>query len=158
PPFSAGSDSIQVVVNVPFTGEAEMFKCTGGCAPVITEEIQVQLGRLVIPMRLERSRAGELDNKVDAILKRVREGLGPIQQELGYFNPDLKRWAAQRIQERQADLARHSRTLGELQKSRFRILRRGEGAENVVAPVKPKAIIIPPRPSPASPEPELSLV
>jgi len=47
--------------------------------------------------------------------------------------------------------------LGELQKSRFRVLRRGEGAEKMVAPVKPKAIIIPPRPSRASPEPELPL-
>jgi hypothetical protein len=134
-----------------------LFKCSGGTAPVITEEIQVQPQHIVIPFRMERSRAGELDQKVDALLKRVREGLGPIEYKLKFFNPDLRKQAAERIRLRQNDLASHSRMVGELRKSRFRVIRVGGEVERVIIPVKPKTITILPRPASTNSEPELSM-
>jgi hypothetical protein len=157
PPFSASSDSAVVTVYVPFTGNHELFQCTGGSAPVITQEITVQPDQLVIPMRVEQSRIGELPEQVTALCKRIEEGLASIEQKLRFFNPDLKRWALQRIRERQAEIARHERTLGDLQKSGFSLRRRNDGNEKLIVPVKPKVIAVQPRPSRPSQEPELAL-
>jgi hypothetical protein len=158
PAFSPGSDHVAVPVYVPFTGEPQLFRCSCRSSPIITQEIQVQPNQLVIPMRVERHRIGELPQTIAALLKRIRdEGLAPIAHQLKYLNPDLKHRALQRIRERQADIASHARTLGELQKSGFAVRRRNDGTEKVVVPVKPKVIAVQPKPTPASPEPELPL-
>jgi hypothetical protein len=158
PEFSQGSDRIIVAVYVPFVGDHRLFHCTGGSSPVIKEQIQVQPTQLIIPMQVERGRVGELQQKVSAILKRIRdEGLGPVRYQVEHSNPELKRWALERIQQRQADLADHARALEELRRSGFAVRRRNDGTEKVIVPVKPKVIILQPKPSPASPEPELAL-
>jgi hypothetical protein len=158
PVFSPGSEHVTVPVYVPFTGEPQLFQCSGRSSPIITQDVQVQPTQLVIPTRVERYRIGELPQMIAALLKRIRdEGLAPIAHHLKYSNPDLKRLAMQRIQERRADLASHARTLAELEKSGFAVRRRNDGTEKVVVPVKPKIIGVQPKPTPTSPEPELSL-
>jgi hypothetical protein len=158
PPFSRGNDTVTIPVYVPFTGEAELFKYTGGSAPLIYQTIQVQPGQLVIPMQMERTKIAELVTKVTDLLKRVsEEGLRPIEQKLKFYNTDLKRWAALRIQERQVEHASHDRLIGDLQKTGFALRRRNDGNERIIVPVKPRVIAIQPATGPAAREPELPL-
>ena len=161
PPFSPGNDRLTVRVYVPISGDHELFHFTGGSAPVITQEVQVQPNHLVIPMAAERGRIAELPREVHALLGRIRDGLGPIQQKLQYFNPDLRRWAVRRIRERQHEHASHTRVLGELRQAGFTLRRRDDGSDRVIVPVKPKFIASPPPPPPlppkGAPEPELPL-
>jgi hypothetical protein len=158
PPFSPRAEQITVKVYVPFTGEAQLFQYSGRSAPVIELPIQVDANQLVIPMRVECHRIGDLPQRMGALLKRIREaGLAPITEQLKFFNPDLKVRALQRIKERQTDLAGHEHRLGELRKTGFAVRRRNDGTERLIIPVKPKIIIVQPRPTVADPDPELSL-
>jgi hypothetical protein len=155
PPFDPGSNTAVVPVYVPFTGNHELFQCTGGYAPVITLPVEVQPTQLVVGMRVERTRTSELPQRVEGLLTQIREGLGHIQQQVKAFNPQLKEWALQKIRQRQAGLASHSNMLKELQQSGFTLRRRNDGNETVVIPVKPKDIAVQ-RPTASKPEPELS--
>src|SRR5262245_36188784 len=67
PPFSPGGAPAVVRVYVPFTGEHELFSCSGGTAPVITQEVKVEPNQLVIAMTVERHRIGELREMVLAL-------------------------------------------------------------------------------------------
>ena len=157
PPFSPGNETATIQVYVPFTGDADLLNCSGGSAPVITQSIEVLPNQLVICIPLEKSRLHELKPRLTTLLKRIEEGLQPIEQKLRFYNPDLKRWAAMRIQERQTEIASHDRLLGDLERTGFRIRHRNDGNENIIVPVKPKVIAAQAKPGPASQDPELSL-
>lgn len=159
PPSSSGNDSVMVTLYVPFTGEKEMFQCHGRSHPVMTQNFQIQDNQLVIQLRVEKRNISELANHVQAILKRVQEGLQSIQDSLKFLNPDLKDRAAARIRERQNDIDSHKRMLGDLEKSGFTLRRRQDGTNRLIVPVKPKVINIQPKPVLGKPvqEPELAL-
>jgi hypothetical protein len=158
PPFTAGDELVSINVYVPFTGEAQLFHCSGRSAPIITQEVEVRPAQLVIPIRIERHRILEIPEMIRALIKRIsEEGLGPISHQLQFFNPDLKQRAAQRIQERKNEIDSHVRTLGELHRSGFSVRRRDDGGEKVIVPVKPKLIAVQAKLTPSNPEPELPL-
>lgn len=159
PPFTPGADSVTVPIYVPFTGDKDMFQCHGHSHPVMTQNFQIQSNQLVIQLRLERKEIRQLDKEVEAILARVNEGLQSIQSSLKFLNPGLKSGAADRIRQRQDDIASHKQMLGDLEKSGFSLRRRNDVADRVIVPVKPKVINIRPRPVHHKPtkDPELSL-
>ena len=97
-------------------------------------------------MQIERSKVGELNQKVTALLKRIDEGLQSIRHKLNYYNPDLKKWALLRIRERQDEFAAHDRLIVDLEKTGFTLRRRNDGSEKIIVPVKPTAIAVRPKP------------
>jgi hypothetical protein len=159
PPFSPGNDSAMVTLYVPFTGDKKMFQCHVHNYPVMTENFQIRDNQLMIKLCIEKRNINKLDNHVQAILKRVQDGLQSIQNSLKFLNPNLKERAATHIRKRQNDIDSHKRMLGDLEKSGFTLRRREDGADKLIVPIKPKVINIQPKPVLGKSEqnPELAL-
>lgn len=159
PPSPAkGNNPTTIQCYVPFSGNHELFQCSGRSAPVLFETINVQRDQLVIPIGVEKSRVGGVKSELLALLKRVEEGLKPIAESLKFYNPDLKQWAERKIRERQADIASHSRLLGDLEQTGFAVRRRNDGNEKIIIPVKPTVISVQPRSTPPKTEPQPELL
>lgn len=159
PPFSPGSESEMVTLYVPFTGDKQMFQCHGRTHPVMTENFQIQDNQLVIQLCIKKRNISKLPDHVQAILKRVQDGLQSIQDSLKFLNPHLKESAAAHIRKRQNDIESHKRMLGDLEKSGFTLRRREDGTDKLIVPVKPKVISVQLKPVQGKPaqNPELAL-
>jgi hypothetical protein len=159
PPFSPGRESEMVTLYVPFTGDEQMFQCHGRTHPVMTENFHIRDNQLVIQLCIEKRNISKLPDHVQAILKRVQDGLQSIQDSLKFLNPHLKESAAAHIRKRQNDIESHKRMLGDLEKSGFTLRRREDGTDKIIVPVKPKVISVQLKPAQGKPaqNPELAL-
>jgi len=152
------SDWMPITVYIPYTGDQHLFQCHGRSHPIITEHFQVQHDKLVLTLNVQKRDFESLGATVQAIVKRVNEGLQSIEQHVKIVNPQIKDYAISRLRERQQEIAQHKSLLGDLRKSGFSLRRRDDEPARVVIPVKPKPIAIQPKPSPKGPSvPELSL-
>ncbi|WP_020465556.1 hypothetical protein [Singulisphaera acidiphila] len=104
PAFTGGHEEVSVRVHLPFSGHHQLFKLSGGSAPIISQPIEIYPGELVFSFRLEKNKLDQLHPRVLAVAGRIKEGLASIQQKLEFYNPDLKKWAVQKIEERKAHL------------------------------------------------------
>lgn len=146
----------EVVVYIPFDGDAELFKCRPSAFNFAPPHAEVRSGELVLSFASIELTADAIKSALTRELGEIRQWLGRIEQNVRPFNEALRQTAKQRIEKRREKLLKDQGLVADLG---FPIRRRNDAPTTYAAPevqrkvrvAKPGAAAEPFKPEPTLP-------
>lgn len=153
----SGDPTISTRFHIPVRGDAMLLGCYHGHKPIGAPPVTVEEGKIIVQVNVAKDQSHRAEKGMRDFLTLIENYFGNVRQAAGVINPKFKERALMELEHRLRDIKVTDAAMDRVQNLGYPIFKRNNDVALAFVPVVPKALLLPPTPSPTEPHPMVAM-